>query len=295
MNKIEAIEKVKSVREYMKKALSREDHQLVLSLLERPYPLEDEGNVEFLFREDGEKVAELLDGVAGYSGRMIEAPHYLVVLSRAEGVDYRRAGFIAQSIILRLMQEGIGTCWVSVESSDVVKEKLQLETDKEVAALIALGYPRETGFFEKFFSGIKASRSPYSETGYADFRFEYEKDTRQPVGTGTFIYIDNWGNVADADELERRGYLEVYHYMKYAPSWGNRRPWRFILQNFDIVMAVQRMAETEQLADHLEGGIAMYFFQLAMHEMGIRGYWLMDAQAEVPDNYFLAGKYVSDK
>lgn len=292
MNKIELMEKIKSVREYQNKKLSREDHQLILSLLERPYPLEDDGNVELLFLEDGEQIAELLEGVAGYHGRMIQAPHYLIILSRPDGVGYREAGFIGQSLILRLMNEGIGTCWVSVDSSDAVKEKLQLESEKEVVALIALGYPREDKFFEKLFSGIKASKSPYSEKGYADFSFEYEKDTRQPAGP--VVYTDNWGKVADSDELVRRGYLEIYHYMKYAPSWGNRRPWRFILQDNDIVMAVQQMGEVEQLADHLEGGIAMYFFQLAMHGMGFRGHWLMDAQADVPSNYILAGKYVSE-
>lgn len=289
MNKIELIEKSKSVREYKNKPLSREDRLLLESILERPLTKGEVGLFELHFEEDGASAASRLSGLAGYSGRMIEAPHYLVLLSEPTGEGYRQSGFIGQDVIFQLMQEGIGSCWISVEDHEGVKQNLGLSSDKRVVALIALGYPKQDGFFEKLFAGIRPSKSIHSGTGYADLSYKGKEDLLSSPSS-SLVYVGEWGNTADADELERRGFLGVYHYMKYAPSWGNRRPWKFILQGEDVLMAVEKTGQ-DALTDHLEGGIAMYYFRLAMHEMGFGGEWSPQVQADIPENYLLVGKY----
>ena len=66
MNKLEYLEKRKSVRNYMKKGLSDSDKREVRSLLEAPHPMGDVPGFELVFVEDGKRAAIKLEGFAQY-------------------------------------------------------------------------------------------------------------------------------------------------------------------------------------------------------------------------------------
>ena len=71
------LKKRKSVREFKNKKINSDildEIKLYLDSLEREYGT---GNLKFKLYEYGEKLYEGLRGIGGYSGVMIESPHYI--------------------------------------------------------------------------------------------------------------------------------------------------------------------------------------------------------------------------
>ena len=299
MKMLKVMEKRRSVREYKEKALSSQDLQQVKNYCDTYPKLSQKTDVSFMFLEDGEDVASKLDGVAGYSGVMIKAPHYLLVMASESENAYKAAGYAGEYIILNVTKHEIGTCWIDgVDQSDKIKELLGVESDQLVVGLIALGYakyePRLANIYD---TNMDGSVSPLTDLGYPNIDPEYSKE---PVSNRLSIdeisYLKKWGAAVDAGELQKRGYDQVFYYMRMAPSWGNRQPWRFILDGTKIVLVMERDDRVDDRAEEVESGIAMIYFEVAMHDNGLPGHWNSDDLADadkynIPENHFIGGYY----
>jgi len=293
------MEKRRSVREYKEKALSSQDLKQVMSYCDTYPKLSQKTDVSFKLLEDGDDVASKLDGVAGYSGVMIKAPHYLLVMASASENAYKAAGYAGEFIILNVTKHDIGTCWIDgVDQSDKIKELLEIESDQMVIGLIALGHAKyEPRLAHIYDTNMDGSVSPLTDLGYPNIDSEYSKE---PVSNRLSIdeisYLKKWGAAVDASELHKRGYDQVFYYMRMAPSWGNRQPWRFILDGTKIVLVMERDDRVDDRAEEVEAGIAMIYFEVAMHDNGLPGHWNSDDIAdagkyEIPENHFIGGYY----
>ncbi|HHT20293.1 MAG TPA: hypothetical protein GXZ74_02485 [Tissierellia bacterium] len=294
MSQIQALTKRKSVREYHKRGLKAEALSFIEQAIRPPYAVANGDLVDIRFLENGTDVQTKLAGLAGYAGVMIEAPHYLAVFVEPTPKAYRAAGYYVEKLLFDAMEYNIGTCWIHVGQPEAAKARLGLETDKSLVALVALGEPLEENAIAKFFQRIKANKpSVYSPGGYGDFDVQYEERRSDRHATVDLVYLDTWGNSLTHDELEQRNLLEIYTLMKNAPSWGNRQPWKFIIDGHDIVLAIENNERGDVASDNLDGGIAMFYFDLAMNQRGFSGQWhpLYENNYRVPGDYTIVGKY----
>lgn len=294
MNKLEILEKRKSCRDYIKKELVAEDRRNLFSLLQAPHPMGNVPGYELVFVEDGERAAIKLGGFAGYSGVMIEAPHYLAVFSKDDPDSVRKTAYAVEGIILKMLTMGIGSCWITVLDSHAAKISMGWRGKDELVALVALGYPKESNYFSRLFSNLKHPLVNPLKEGYTGLNLETKNDIPLREETSSFVYLDRWGNSTDYDELERRGLDRVYYYLKYAPSWGNRQPWKFIVDHDDIILCIHKNPQVSDIAENLDGGIAMFYFKLAMDEHGLSGRWTFDDHHKdygIPEDYWMAGRF----
>lgn len=295
MSQLDAISKRKSVRDFSKRPLKSDARTYIDQAIQPPYALKHGEQLEIHLLEDGATVKTQLEGLAGYAGVMIEAPHYLAVFVDQSTYAYRAAGYFVEKLLFFAMEYNIGSCWIHVGSPDAAKARLGIETDKSLIAMVALGEPLEENAIAKFFQKIKSNKaSVYSPGGYGNLEIEYHDNQSDLTATTDLVYIERWGNAISVEEMDQRNLFEIYALMKNAPSWGNRQPWKFIIDGDDIALAIEHNERGDVASDNLDGGIAMFYFDLAMNQRGIRGAWDADDVAnnyEVPSNYTIVGKY----
>ncbi len=226
---------------------------------------------------------------------MVNAPQYIIIYSEKNDVEYRKAGFAGEKLIISMLGEGIDSCWIDVNDSDAAKQALGATTNKDIVAIIALGYSNERTFLNKIFKNTKGSAADVKKKGYRGNDFDVNISSSDRNETTEFVYLNKWGENISADELSRRGLDKVYHYIQYAPSHGNRQPWKFIICLGEMVITVKKNKDIVDRSENLEGGIAMFYLYVAMNELGYAGDWNYldnENKYEVPDDYRIIGKFI---
>lgn len=302
MKMLKVMEKRRSVREYKEKQIGMEELDQLMRILQSPVSLEPGHDAELVFVEDGDMVHSMLDGIAGYNGVMIKAPHYFAVLAEEKPNFLTNAGYLAEWFVLNATKLNLGTCWIETfEKSETAKNMLQMEDRRVLVALIAIGYPKAEHRVSNIFQGKNTSGlSPYTETGYADKSPEYsDAPVSARLSIEEIVYSKKWGTPATVEMLESYGLAEAFYYMHLAPSWGNLQPWRFIVDGQQIILTILKdnpfkNDEADVALAAIEAGIAMLYFQVAMHDLGLPGQWSLDAVSDaysVPEGYLAAGTY----
>lgn len=215
---------------------------------------------------DNKDCYEKLKHIAGYNGHMIEAPSYAVILSDVKKGYIENSGYIGERLILKARDLEIDSCWITFDDSDAIKEKLDISSDKEVTAIIALGYEN--------------SKNTKNKSGSE--RLSVEK----------IVYMDEWGINASATELEERGLLDAFSYARMAPSTLNRQPWRFIIDGESIILAVKKDDFTNNYERSIDAGIAMLYFGLIIDTTLFDLKWNIDKtdkDYKIPDDYEIIG------
>lgn len=296
MNSLRLAEKRHSTREYKQKKLSEKDQQYVFDQLESLPMIGDNGSIEFRFISDGAEVAHHLEGIAGYFGNMIYAPHYIALLCNDNVVCHKVTGYLGEWFVLNALKQGIGTCWIEVKDSDAVKSILRIDSPKNVAALIAVGYSKKELQQSHLYNSTKGgSLSVLTDLGYPNIN-AYE--TKAPVSMRKsiteFVYLDSWNKMTTIEELERLGIHEALFYMRLAPSFENRQPWYFVLKKDAIDLVIEKSDRISKTIQGIDAGIAMLYFEVGLHDSGIKGRWnFSDFQTEysLPENYKAVGCY----
>lgn len=296
MKSLKLAEKRHSTREFKQKTLSEKDLEYVIDQLESLPMVGDKASIESRFILDGAAVAHHLEGLAGYFGMMIYAPHYVALLCNDDVVCHKVTGYLGEWFVLNALKQGIGTCWIEVKDSDAVKSILRIESPKNVAALIAIGYSKKELQQSRQFNITKGgSLSPLTDLGYPNIN---AYDTKPPVSMRKsiteFVYIDSWDKLATIEELETLGIHEALFYMRLAPSFENRQPWYFVLKKDEIDLVVEKSDHISKTIQGIDAGIAMLYFEVGLHDSGIKGRWdFSDFQTEysIPENYKAVGRY----
>lgn len=202
----------------------------------------------------GDDVRQALEGAAGYNQFLVGAPQYLVLMSQAHPQAFHNAGFIMEDLVLKLTDMGYDTCWVTFTDSDRVKQALEIESDLQVAAIVAYGIGKKT---------TKRLRLNILSMSNVDIRakrdyFEPKRPMRE------MVFLEEWGNRDGVDE--HIGFFdemlwEALYAVCHSPSYLNRQAYGIVLKNDGTVVLVRRPDEyTTELDGQLSEGIAMLHF-----------------------------------
>ena len=295
MNALKLAEKRHSAREYKHKSLSEADRTYLDSIL-NARPVVAAGKIEFRFVEDGFSVADKMEGLAGYFGRMIIAPHYYAILCSDHDTCHKVVGYEGERFILEATKKDIGTCWIEVLDSTAVKKVLNIDSEMEVGALIAVGYGKREYQQSTIYASSRAgSLSSLTDLGYPNIN---AYNTQGPASVRKsiteFVHIDRWGNLSTIEDLEVMGIHEALFYMRLAPSYHNRQPWHFILRRKEIDLIIEKSSHISDTIHGIDAGIAMLYFEVGLHDSGIKGEWKMadfEMNYEIPSGYEIMGRY----
>lgn len=273
----EIISEIKSVRLYKKEDVDPGLFKELLEYFDRGKRLFDDIEVEVI-RKNRDEVYEQLKDSAGYNNRMIEAPHYLVFLSEEKDYYIENAGYRVQDLMLKAWSLGIASCWITFGDGEEIKKKIGIESDKKLAALIALGYenPQSKVLYEK---------GKYNTSSNV---LVIEDNTSERLGIRDLVFTNEWGEKADPDELVNYGLLEGFFYGILAPSYKNRQPWRFIVDRGTVVLALKKDIYVTEYEEKIDTAVIMLYFD-AIIESTLSGItWKFgrpEKDYKVPDDY----------
>lgn len=231
----------------------------------------------------GEEAYKRLYGVAGYQGVMIEAPNYMVLLSESHPQYIENAGYVGERAILKARDLGVDSCWVSFNDEKMIKTVLGIESDKDVVALIALGYPGAN----KKVEGTTKTGENYSKTNVSTGNMGSER-----ISIEEMVYIDKWGNSATAEVLEERALFDAFSYARMAPSALNKQPWRFIVDGGRVVLAIDNADYSGSYINRIDAGIVMLYFGVILDVTMFDSKWgfdNLDKDYGIPSNYTVVG------
>lgn len=256
----------KSVREFKKKQVDKKHFEEIQNYIKECKKLDESIQIETKEYSRSE-VYNSLKNVAGYNGHMIEAPNYIIILSEVQNKYIENSGYIGEKLILKAQSLGIDSCWVTFNDSNLIKEKLNINSHLEVTCIIALGYEDK---------GVLKPKK--------------DNSTRFPIED--IVYINKWDNNISCDELEQRGLLDAFSYARMAPSALNRQPWRFIIDNSKVILVIKKDDFTNEYERQIDIGIAMLYFSLIIESTMFDIVWKFDElenSYNIPNEYKIAG------
>ncbi len=248
----------KSVREFKKKQVDKESLGIIKSNLNSILQENDLKGIKFNLYEDGDLIFENLEGKGGYAGVMIKAPHYIGL----EISDYREenlvyGAYFMEKIISDLNNIGLGTCWITITE------------DLKASELEALGYWSDRLEYMLAF-GYEKLRNPFQIEQFSE-RISVEE----------IVYDGKIGRPVKIDDLETRGLMDIFYYIRFAPSNKNLQPWRFLLgeNKVDLLLTYDKWDDSLLV----DTGIIMYYFDNLAKTQGLNNKWVLNNKEEEID------------
>ncbi len=210
----------------------------------RPFP----GVRSVLIQESPDN---LYKGIIGSYGTVKGAKAFIACIGnmRVKAVE-EQIGYVGEAVVLDAEATGLNTCWIGgMFRREIVESLVTLEKNEQVHAIIPFGYARKSLNFEERVMagfGIMHRRKPLSE-----------------LVTG--LKKEQWpGWMPLALEAARM-----------APSAVNRQPWKFLIEESSITVAVndKSLRRESVMSKRLCCGIAMLHLEVAAKFAGIRGTW----------------------
>lgn len=257
----------KSVREFRNKNINSDildEIKLYLDSLEKEEKTKD---IRFKLYEYGEKLYKELKGIGGYSGVMIQSPHYIgleIINDNERNIIY--GSYYMEKIITKLNNIGLDTCWVSIVNVDEnIKKEIFGDVVGKIDYILAIGHGK--------------LRNPFINETFSE-----------RIGVDELVFTDKIGNYSNIDDLENRGLSDLFYYIRFAPSALNKQPWRFLLEKDKVTLLIKYdKGEKPNLVD---AGIAMYYFESLGKSIGLNSKWkLIDGLLEGENNNY---KYIAE-
>ena len=258
------IEEIRTIRDFKKEPVDPKLVSEIIDVGKNAKGLGNGRNITVFFVDNGTELVDQLSGKAGYFGKVIEAPHYLVISTKEFQGFMENSGYIMELMRLKAWELGLGSCWLSIGDEEALKKVLRIENQDRLTALAAIGYQYK-GIFKKDIS-LKSGR----------------------YGIEELVFLHEWGIPCPIEYLDTRGITHILHYTKFAPSWGNRQPWRFIVDGERIILAMEK---DEKIDVQLDGGIIMLYLEKTAMEEGIVGKWTFEEERELRQAYKVPEKY----
>jgi len=83
---------------------------------------------------------------------------YIFILAnnkKSKNLDSRDAGAAAENIILSLLTQGVGSCWIGALDREALRKLLKIPAKYTIDSLIACGYPAESPKLETSSKNVK--------------------------------------------------------------------------------------------------------------------------------------------
>lgn len=208
-----------------------------------------------------QQIGREIKGILGNYGRIIRAPHYMVITAKEYQGYLVDCGFRFEQMILEATRRNLGTCWIGgMFREESIRSALGLDESWRVVAMTPIG--------------IVASPSVVSNAVKTVIRSSRRKQISE------IFFRNRHGEPLPTDILSNQTLARVFEATRWAPSWSNRQPWRFILADQDILVYKQISQIKEGKDYHLvDCGIAMAHLHLAAEALGIGGRWKLESFA----------------
>lgn len=287
MKILEQIEQRKSIREYKNKELSDKQIAEIQEYFADVPKLTPDTAVELRICTGDAKVR--LEGIAGYQGKAFGAPAYLILLSEKADYYLENAGFIGESLILKLTDMELDNCWLTLDDSNAAKNALQITSDKEIVTIIACGYGKRER---------KLQRLDIKNPSNVTFT-KREGHVAPKIAQHEMVYLNEWDQEVDWSENMIDPLLDTSFYAaSLAPSMLNRQPYRYVLQQRRILLFVKKeelISETDTL---LDAGATMLNFHAAFTDRNTTSQgWTLGPVADpetakAPEDWHLVASYI---
>lgn len=277
------IPKIKSIRNYKETSVSSE----ILEELKRFYKndrnLIKDIEIDIIIKSE-EEVYEKTKDDAGYNEYMIKAPHYLIILSEDKEHYIENAGYVGQNIMLKAHELGVGSCWITFKDGEKLKRRLNIQSDKKFTGFISLGYDDNKN---------KVVYENVSEYNPSRAEVDIVEDNTSPRrALRDFVYMKKWGENAEADELINRGLFNGLNMARLAPSSKNRQPWRFIVDDDVLVLALQSDSYIDKYEEKIDAGIVMLYFEVIIDSTIFDLSWQLgkpNKKYDIPEDFTIVG------
>jgi nitroreductase len=196
-----------------------------------------------------------IKGIIGDYGKTIHAPHYIVLTARECEGYLTDAGFRFEQMVLEATGRGLGTCWVGLMFREAsLRSTLELDSSWRVIVLSPIGHQLEKSMMNRLMRTLAGSKG------------------RKPVEE--LFFWQRHGEALPEKVLLDQRLVQIFNATRWAPSWMNRQPWRFVLTGKEIFIYKMKQQDREGKDYHrLDCGIAMCHLHLAAHALGIKGCW----------------------
>lgn len=251
----------KSIRDFKDKPASPDKLDEIREIVKSLVADEDIAHIELKLYENGKVISENLEGKAGYGGVMINSPHYIALdLKDTEEDTLIEAGYYMEKLVTEIIKLNLGTCWIQVGNvSSELKKKTFGEDIKNVDYILAFGNQKR--------------RNPFGEES-----FSVKK------GVEEIVYDAHLDKFFTIEDLENKGLMDLFYYVRFAPSTKNLQPWRFLIKE----NTVELLLEYEKWYDSIliDAGIVMYYFEELANYNGMHNKWkLINHEEIVTDEY----------
>lgn len=204
----------------------------------------------YVFCDD---VKAALEGAAGYNQFLVGAPQYLVLLSAKDALAEINAGYIMEDLVLNLTDMDLNTCWVTFTDSDQVKDALGIDSDLDVAAIVAFGYGAKTS---------KRLRLNILSMSNVDVKAKHQyMEPKRSVND--MVFLNTWGNTYKLDDYI--GFFdnvlwESFYAASLSPSYLNRQAYGFVIHDGNVTLVRRPDEYTTQIDGNLSLGIVLLHF-----------------------------------
>jgi nitroreductase len=161
MNTIECITSRRSIRSFKKQPIEKEVMDQIVEAAAYAPSWKNTQITRYIFVESEEGKRKLLESVPDFNKKAIDEAAVVVIVtmikkrcgferdgsfSTAKGDSWQMfdAGIASQTLCLAAHEYGIGTVIQGIFDYDKVQEDFQVPQEREVVALIPMGYPSET-------------------------------------------------------------------------------------------------------------------------------------------------------
>ncbi len=223
-----------SVREFKNKNLKEDVLNSIKTKIEEiEKEIGQEKNVSFKLIEDGKKTYEGLENIGGYAGVMIRSPHYIALKTGEDDKSKIYGAFYMEKLITGMKDLNLGTCWVTLKGLEDGKKDILGEDFKGADFLLAIGNEKP--------------RNPFLKEQFSD-----RKEVQD------IVFENSFDEKIDLDSLEERGLLDLFYYIRFAPSTKNLQPWKFLIEGNKLSLYLEKEVKDQYgLAD---AGIIMYYY-----------------------------------
>ena len=275
MNYSALIQNRKSVREFTDRPVSgRELEALRRHYIKHIRRLVPEIRTElYLFGTD---TREALEGAAGYNAFLVGAPQYLVLMSEKHDLMYLNAGYIMEELVLKLTDLDVDSCWMTFTDSTDVKDALCIETELEVAAIVAFGYGKKT-----------VKRLRLNMRSMSDVDVEAKHQYMEPKRKiRDMAFLDTWGNTERLDDYI--GFFddilwEALYAASLSPSYLNRQAYGFLLHDGCVSLVSRPDVYNRKIDGDLSLGIVLHHFSSVAENWAGRPVWKFGEAAAKPE------------
>lgn len=259
-----------STREFLDESLEEKElNEIKTYLDEVNNTIGKEKGFAFVLMRNGDAVYKLLEGIGGYNGLMIKSPHYIgLQMDKLDHEIELLGGFYMQSIVKKIYDLELDSCWVTLKELTPEQENVLLEGRKGIIQhALAFGKAEKQVENSDRHTTIINCDAKYEQNPYGLTVITTDETRESVIDT---IFLQNWGNPAPFSEMQKRGVLDLLYYVRNSPSYQNTQPCRLILKDGYAQLVV---INPENEDNYIDAGVMLFMLEGLAKELSFPSNW----------------------